>query len=32
MLQVFVTKLYEATNCKGHSAVFFDGLVEKEDE
>ena len=32
MLKLLVNYLYEATKNKGNSAVFFDGLVEKEDE
>ena len=32
MLKLLLNYLYEATTSKGNSAVFFDGLVEKEDE
>jgi len=32
MLKLLVNYLYEATKIQGNSAVFFDGLVEKEDE
>ena len=32
MLKLFVNQLYEVTSSKGQSSVFFDGLVEKEDE